>query len=56
MGTRGRDDCESAEIRLGMAGTEIAAAWQYYDNMVINDNLEQAVNDIVRIINRTQNR
>jgi guanylate kinase len=56
MGTRGRDDDESAEIRLGMAGTEIAAAWQYYDNMVINDNLEQAVNEIVKIINRAQSK
>jgi guanylate kinase len=56
MGTRGRDDEESAEIRLGMASTEIAAAWQHYDNMVINDNLEQAVNEIVKIINRAQSK
>ena len=56
IGMRGRDDVESVERRLGMADTEIAAAWQHYDHMVINDNLEQAVNDIVKIINQAQSR
>ena len=50
MNVRGREDAETAEERLDGAGTEIAAAWQYYDNMVINDDLEQAVNEVVQII------
>ena len=50
MNLRGREDAETAEERLDGAGTEIAAAWQYYENMVINDDLEQAVNEVVQII------
>jgi guanylate kinase len=47
---RGRDDADAAEERLDEASNEIAAAWQYYDNMVINDDLEQAINEVVQII------
>ncbi|MBC8481546.1 MAG: guanylate kinase [Planctomycetes bacterium] len=47
---RGRDKAEAAGKRLGCAGTEIAAAWQDYENMVINDKLEQAVDEILEII------
>lgn len=47
---RGREDHKTAEIRLSHAGTETAAAWQYYDNMVVNDNLQEAVDEIVTII------
>jgi len=47
---RGRDDEESAEVRLGKSGTEIASGWQYYKHMVINDDLEQAVNEVIQII------
>jgi len=50
MNRRGRDDTQTAEERLDGASSEIAAAWQYYDNMVINDNLEQAINELVQII------
>ena len=51
MGKRGRgEDTETARHRLNGAGREIAAAWQYYDRMVINDDLEQAVEEIIRII------
>jgi len=50
MNLRGREDAETAEERLDGAGTEIAAAWQYYENMVINDDLEQAVSEVVQII------
>lgn len=51
MGKRGRgEDSETAKHRLNGAGREIAAAWQYYDHMVINDDLEQAVEEIIRII------
>lgn len=47
---RGREDTESADKRLNEAGSEIAAAWQYYEYMIINDDLEQAVNEVVQII------
>jgi len=50
MNGRGREDAESAEDRLNGAGTEIAAAWQYYEYMVINDDLEQAINEVMEII------
>jgi guanylate kinase len=47
---RARDDEQTASNRLNQAGTEIAAAWQYYEHMVINDKLEDAVSEIIRII------
>lgn len=50
MKVRGREGGRAAELRLNGAGTEIAAAWQYYDNMVINDNLQQAVSEAAQII------
>lgn len=50
MKLRGREDMESAEERLEGASGEIAAAWQYYKHMVINDDLQQAVNEVMEII------
>ena len=50
---RGREDAQTAEKRLNGAGVEIAAAWQYYEHMVINDDLEQAVKEIVQIIKQS---
>ena len=50
MKARGREKGPAAELRLNGAGTEIAAAWQYYDNMVINDDLQQAVTEVAQII------
>lgn len=50
MNDRGREDNLTAEHRLNGAGDEIAAAWQYFQHMVINDDLEQAVNEIMDII------
>ena len=50
LSNRGREDIEAAEERLDEAGTEIAAGWQYYQHLVINDDLEQAVNEIIQII------
>jgi guanylate kinase len=50
MKRRGREDMESAEERLEGASGEIAAAWQYYKHMVINDDLQQAVNEVMEII------
>ena len=50
MDHRGREAGKAAEERLGEASTEIAAAWQYYEHMVINEDLQQAVNECVQII------
>jgi guanylate kinase len=50
MKLRGREDVQSAEERLEGASGEIAAAWQYYKHMVINDDLQQAVNEVMEII------
>jgi len=50
MGHRGRETAEAATRRLGSADAEITAARQYYDNMVINDDLEQAITEVIRII------
>ncbi|MBN2313322.1 MAG: guanylate kinase [Sedimentisphaerales bacterium] len=47
---RGRDSADAAEIRLNGASDEIAAAWQHYKHMVINEDLQQAVNECVQII------
>jgi guanylate kinase len=52
MRLRAREDPEAAEKRLDGAGAEIAAAWQYYEHMVINSDLEQAINEVVQIIKR----
>jgi guanylate kinase len=51
IGRRGRDDADVAQTRLGGASNEIAAAWQHYDNMVINEDLEHAVNEVIQIVN-----
>ena len=50
MNSRGREGAEAAGERLDGAGAEIAAAWQYYKHMVINEDLQQAVNECVQII------
>jgi len=50
MSRRGRESGAVAARRLGGASGEIAAAWQYYDNMVINDDLEQAIKEVVQIV------
>jgi guanylate kinase len=52
LGRRGRDSSEAAEKRLDGASNEIAAAWQCYDNMVINEDLEHAVGEVVDIVTR----
>ena len=50
IGRRGREDAKTAEKRLEGASDEIAAAWQYYEYMVINEDLNQAVNECIQII------
>ena len=54
MSLRNREDTETAEERLNGASDEIAAAWQYYKHMVINDDLEQAVSEVIQIIEGPQ--
>jgi len=54
MSLRGREDPETVEERLNGASAEIAAAWQHYKHMVINDDLEQAVSEVVQIIEKPQ--
>lgn len=51
---RGREDAKTAERRLGQADDEIAAAWQYYQHMVINEDLDQAISDVEQIIRQSQ--
>jgi len=53
---RARDDFEAAEERLEEADSEIAAAWQYYDNMIINDVLPQAVKECIQIIEKARSK
>ena len=53
MNDRGRDDNGAAAIRLDLADDEIAAAWQCYKHMVINDDLEQAVGEVTEIIEQS---
>jgi guanylate kinase len=50
LNNRGREAGEVAKERLNGASTEIAAAWQHYKYMVINEDLQQAVNECVQII------
>ena len=47
---RGRDTADATEVRLNGASDEIAAAWQHYKHMVINEDLQQAVNECIQII------
>jgi guanylate kinase len=50
MNDRGREAADAAELRLSGASDEIAAAWQYYKHMIINEDLQQAVEEFVQII------
>ncbi len=50
MKNRGRDGAQAAKQRLDGSSIEIAAAWEHYQHIVINDTLEQAVKEIVGII------
>jgi guanylate kinase len=50
MDNRGREATEVAEKRLNGASSEIAAAWQYYKHMVINEDLQQAIDECIQVI------
>lgn len=54
MNGRGREDEETTKVRLEGANDEIAAAWRYYNNMVINDDLAQAVGEVAQIMGLTK--
>ena len=56
LDNRGREEGEIAEQRLNGASTEIATAWQYYEHMVVNENLHQAINECLQIITGDQGR
>ncbi|MBU1259803.1 MAG: guanylate kinase [Planctomycetes bacterium] len=50
---RGRDDEKDIEKRLAGAGIEMAAGWQHYKHIVINDNLTHAVEEVIQIIKKS---
>ncbi|MBN1361330.1 MAG: guanylate kinase [Sedimentisphaerales bacterium] len=54
IGRRARDSADAIETRLGGAGNEIAAAKQYYDHMVINEDLEHAIGEVMQIIRQAR--
>ncbi|MBN1972424.1 MAG: guanylate kinase [Sedimentisphaerales bacterium] len=54
IANRGRDSSDSVELRLDGANAEIAAARQYYEHMVVNEDLQQAVNTCVQIIRQAR--
>jgi len=49
---RGRDDEKTAQKRLSLAKEEIKTGRENYEHFVTNDKLEDAVNEVVGIINR----
>jgi guanylate kinase len=51
---RGRDDEQTAKRRLGQAENEIAQAKKYYRFTVVNDKLDRAVGEIVKIISEAK--
>ena len=53
---RGRENGEQAETRLELADDEIAAAWKHYNHIVINDDLEQAIEEVIQIIKEIQSK
>lgn len=50
LNDRGRDSRETCARRLAEADAEIAAAWPYYEHRVINEDLDQAIQEVVHII------
>jgi guanylate kinase len=50
LGKRARDSVQTVEKRLNEARREIAAAKEYYDKMVVNEDLGRAIEEVIRII------
>ena len=47
---RGRDSGEAIQQRLFGSTDEMAVAWKHYPQMVVNDNLERAINEVTKIV------
>lgn len=47
---RGRDAGENTDQRLREAQAEIAAAKEFYEHLMVNDDLEQAIEEVIQII------
>ncbi len=52
--SRGRDTDEDIAKRLAGSCVEMAAGWQQYDYIVVNDKLDLAVKEIIKIIENVQ--
>ncbi|MDO8301728.1 MAG: guanylate kinase [Sedimentisphaerales bacterium] len=52
LSARARDSAQVAKKRLEAAQREIAEAKEFYDYMVVNDNLEKAINEVMDIIKK----
>lgn len=51
MAARARgEDAKTAKKRLDSASAEIAAAWQFYEHMIVNADIEQAIKEIEEVI------
>jgi len=50
IGRRGRESGEVVARRLRAAQSEIDAASQWYENKVVNDDLERAIDEVIRIV------
>jgi guanylate kinase len=55
IGRRGRDRAEVVRSRLAKATAEMASAREYYSHMVVNKDLEQAIDEVIQIIERALN-
>jgi guanylate kinase len=47
---RGRDSAEAAQKRLEGSTDEMAVAWKNYSQMVVNDDLERAIDMVAKLI------
>lgn len=50
---RGRDDQKVVKRRLAQAQEEMNAAWRLYGHIVVNEDLEDAIDEVVGIINKS---
>ena len=50
IGGRGRDEAQEAEKRLNFAEREVEKAKRFYEYTVVNDDLEKAVEQVIKII------
>ena len=47
---RGREAGENTDQRLREAEAEIESAREFYEHLMVNDNLEQAIEEVIRVI------